>query len=58
MESGFAGNRNAVWTAVSVDLDAFAGQTIRLRIEARDAGADSLVEAAIDDIRVYQAVAP
>ena len=46
--------RNAIWTAVSVDLDAFAGQTLRLVIEARDAGADGLIEAAIDDVRVYQ----
>ena len=35
VQSGFAGNRNAAWTAVSVDLDAFAGQTIRLLIEVQ-----------------------
>ena len=57
-ERGFAGNRNAAWIDVSVDLDAFAGQTIRLLIQASDSGADSLVEAAIDDVRVYQAPAP
>lgn len=58
VQSGFAGNRNAVWTAASVNLDAYAGQTIRLLIEARDAGADSLIEAAVDDVRVYRAPAP
>ncbi len=51
---GFKGNRNAVWTPVSVSLDAFAGQSIRLLIEAADGGRSSLVEAAIDDVRVYQ----
>ena len=56
-QAGFAGNRNAVWTPVTVDLDAFAGQTVRVLIEASDSGRDSLVEAAVDDLRVYQ-VAP
>ena len=55
VQTGFSGNRNAVWTAASVNLDAYAGQTIRLVFQARDAGADSLIEAAIDDVRVYQA---
>ncbi len=51
---GAAVNRNAAWTPLSVNLDAFAGQTVRVRIEACDCSADSLVEAAIDDVRVYQ----
>jgi carboxypeptidase T len=55
IQNGFAGNRNAVWTPVTVGLDAWAGQQIRLLITARDGGADSLIEAAIDDVRVYQA---
>jgi aminopeptidase S len=58
LQSGFAGNRNAVWTSASINLDAYAGQTIRLLIEARDAGAESLIEAAVDDVRVYRAPAP
>jgi hypothetical protein len=37
-----------------VNLDAFAGQTIRLTVEAADGAADSLVEAALDDVRVYE----
>jgi murein tripeptide amidase MpaA len=53
-QSGVAANRNATWTAVSIDLDAYAGQTVRIVIQAADGGSDSLVEAAIDDIRVYQ----
>lgn len=47
-------NRNATWTHATVDLDAFAGQTVRLLVEAADTGADALVEAAIDDVRVYR----
>jgi len=53
--AGDAVERNAAWTQASVDLDAYAGQQIRLLVEARDADADSLVEAAIDDVRVYKA---
>jgi hypothetical protein len=47
-------NRNASWTRATVNLDAFAGQTIRLTVEAADGAADSLVEAALDDVRVYE----
>jgi aminopeptidase S len=58
IQVGFAGERNATWTATTVDLSAYAGQSIRLLFEAADAGSDSLVEAAIDDVRVYQAPSP
>lgn len=40
------------WAAASVSLDAWAGQTIHVRFEAADGGADSLVEMGLDDIRV------
>jgi hypothetical protein len=53
-----AGNRalrNAVWTPVTLSLDAFAGETVELLIEAADSGRDAMVEAAIDDVRVYRA---
>jgi hypothetical protein len=46
--------RNASWKLGSVDLSAFAGRTIRLRFSATDAGANGIVEAAVDDIRVTQ----
>ena len=36
----------------SVSLDAFAGQTIRLRFEAVDGGPNNLLEVELDDIRV------
>lgn len=49
---GSATLRAAGWHTASVLLDSFAGQTIRIRIEAADAGRASLVEAQIDDVRV------
>jgi hypothetical protein len=51
---GAASNRNGAWTPVSVSLNAFAGQTIRLRVEAADASTASLVEAAVDDVVITQ----
>jgi carboxypeptidase T len=47
-------NRVASWKLASVDLSAFAGRTIRLRISATDGGVNGVVEAAVDDIRVTQ----
>ena len=49
---GAALDVDAVWTPVSVSLEAFAGQTVRLVVEAADASGASLVEAAVDDVRV------
>lgn len=46
--------RNGAWQSVTLDLAAYAGQLINLQFEASDGGADSLVEAAIDDLRVYR----
>jgi carboxypeptidase T len=51
---GRKANRNAVWTPVSANLDAFAGRTVRILVEAADHGIDSLIEAAVDDVRVYR----
>jgi len=51
---GAASSRNGAWTPVSVSLNAFAGQTIRIRFEAADASTASLVEAGVDDVRVSQ----
>jgi murein tripeptide amidase MpaA len=49
---GAATNRNGAWASATASLNAFAGQTVRLRIEATDAATASLVEAAVDDLRV------
>jgi len=43
---------DGAWRTASVSLDAFAGQTVRLRFEAADGGANNLVEVELDDIRV------
>ncbi|NOK61507.1 MAG: hypothetical protein GFH27_549311n86 [Chloroflexi bacterium AL-W] len=51
-ELGAANDDDAAWESTTVSLDAFAGQTVYLLIEAADAGSPSLVEAAIDDIEV------
>ena len=55
-ELGAANDDDAWWASASIDLDEFAGQTVRIRIEAGDVGAGSLVEAAVDDLRVTRPV--
>lgn len=51
---GAATDVDAVWTGGSANITSFAGQTIRIRIEAADASTASLVEAAVDDVRIVQ----
>ena len=53
-ELGAANNDNGAWAVASASLNAFAGQTIRILIEAADASGASLVEAAVDDVRITQ----
>jgi subtilisin family serine protease len=51
----FQGSEVARWTSASVDLHAFAGQTIRVMFEAVDGpGGSDLVEAAVDDVMITQ----
>ena len=50
--TGAATSRAAAWTSSTVDISAFAGQTVRIVVEAADASTASLVEAAIDDVVV------
>lgn len=52
--SGAGGERNSSWQLVNVSLDAYAGETVRLLFEACDCSSDSLLEAVVDDVRVYQ----
>jgi hypothetical protein len=49
---GAAANRNGAWTSFSTDISSFAGQTIRILVDAADAGGASLVEAGVDDVRI------
>ncbi len=51
---GAAVDVDAAWATQTVSLNAFAGQTVRIRIEAADASTASLVEAAVDDVTVTQ----
>ena len=51
---GAATNVNGAWATATADLGAFAGQTVRIRIETADASTASLVEAAVDDVKVVQ----
>lgn len=51
---GSATDVDAAWATATASLNAFAGQTIRLLIEASDADTASLVEAGIDDVRITQ----
>ncbi len=46
--------RNGAWQSATVDLSAYAGKRIRLLFEATDGAADSLVEAALDNVRVHR----
>jgi hypothetical protein len=51
-KAGAATTRGATWVRAAVPLTDFAGQNIRIVFAAADAGPGSLLEIAIDDIRV------
>jgi hypothetical protein len=53
-ELGAGNDDDAVWATHSVNISSFAGQTVRILIEAADASTASLVEAAVDDVRIVQ----
>ncbi|GGQ05454.1 hypothetical protein GCM10010140_39640 [Streptosporangium pseudovulgare] len=50
-------NRDGVWNTAHADISDFAGQTIRILIEAADNATPSLIEAGIDDVRITGAPA-
>jgi aminopeptidase S len=52
--SGAASNKAAAWTAASANLTGYAGQTVRIQVEAADLGTASLVEAAVDNLKITQ----
>jgi hypothetical protein len=58
VEAGSSDDDDAAWASASISLRRWGGQTIRLRFIARDGGADNLVEAAFDDVRVTRSSAP
>jgi extracellular elastinolytic metalloproteinase len=51
---GSATDVDGAWAAATASLNAFAGQTVRLLVEAADADTASLVEAGIDDVTITQ----
>ena len=51
-ELGAADDDAAAWASARVAMDPWAGQTVRIVIAAADEGTDSLVEAAVDDVRI------
>jgi carboxypeptidase T len=51
-QTGASTNRAASWTTSTVNLTPYAGQTIRIVVAAADEAGGSLVEAAVDNVRV------
>jgi hypothetical protein len=49
-ELGSALNDDAVFASRALNISAFAGQSVRIVVEASDLGGASLVEAAVDDV--------
>lgn len=43
---------NGAWQQATVDLSTFAGQTVRLQVEAADLSTASLLEAGVDDVTI------
>lgn len=50
--AGAASDKGAAWQTATANLSAYAGQTVRLSVEAADTGTASLVEAAVDNVRI------
>jgi phosphoesterase family protein len=53
-ELGTAANDAGAFATTSADISRFAGQTIRILVEAADNVGGSLLEAGIDDVRITQ----
>ncbi|GIG59939.1 hypothetical protein Lfu02_43110 [Longispora fulva] len=52
--TGSATQVTAAWSTQTVDLSAYAGQSIRLVVEAADTDPGSLIEAGVDDVRILR----
>jgi carboxypeptidase T len=53
-ERGAANDDDARWLSRALPLNAWAGKTVRIVFVARDGGPGTLVEAAIDDVRIQR----
>ena len=51
-KAGAATDVDGVWRNVSVPLETWKGQTIRIVFQAEDGASNSLVEAQIEDVRI------
>ncbi|MBX7269509.1 zinc carboxypeptidase [Micromonospora sp. Llam7] len=51
-QAGAASNRNGAWAVSNLNLSPYAGQSIRILVEAADASTASLVEAAVDNVTI------
>ncbi|MEV2236552.1 M14 family zinc carboxypeptidase [Micromonospora sp. NPDC049891] len=51
-QAGAASNRNGAWTVSNLNLTPYAGQSVRILVEAADASTASLVEAAVDNVTI------
>ncbi|WP_433389240.1 M14 family zinc carboxypeptidase [Micromonospora sp. KLBMP9576] len=51
-QSGAASNRNGAWAVSNANLTPYAGQSVRILVEAADASGASLVEAAVDNVTI------
>ncbi|MCG5214143.1 M14 family zinc carboxypeptidase [Streptosporangium soli] len=49
---GAATNRNGAWSTATANISAFAGQSVRILIEASDTSTASLVEAGVDNVQI------
>jgi hypothetical protein len=53
-QAGAATNRNGAWGFGTANLTPYAGQSVRILVEAADASGASLVEAGVDDVSITQ----
>lgn len=51
---GAASDVDGAWTVSNADISQFAGQSVRILIEAADNSGASLVEAGVDDVKITQ----
>ncbi|MFG1776742.1 M14 family zinc carboxypeptidase [Micromonospora sp. NPDC049048] len=51
-QAGAATNRNGAWAVANANLTPYAGQSVRILVEAVDASGASLVEAAVDNVTI------
>ena len=51
---GTARDGDAAWTWATALVAPWAGQTVRIRVSARDGGPGNLLEVAVDDVRIMR----